>query len=829
MRLFILRQMAVVYSIILFLFFCRVNAVGETIEAASERFSVERVDEVPDFQRHVVPLLGRLGCNGRSCHGSFQGQGGLRLSLFGYDFSMDHEGLIGPAQSRATPRVNRQDAEQSLILQKPTERVSHEGGRRLEDDSWEYHLLHRWLAAGAVGVSHRRELAELRVEPEEVVVDSASEPVALRVIASWEDGYQEDVTPLCRFRSNDDSIVTVDKNGIVSPAVSVNPVVDVDAAENGRSSSLTAGDTHVIAFYDNGVAAVSVLRPIERRRNVVAVDGEDTTRIDALILAKLSKLGIQPSPTCEDSEFLRRVSVDLTGTLPHPDEVIEFLQGTAADKRRRKIDELLSRPSYAAWWANKLCDFTGCNPNQQAELGQETSVQWYGWIYSRLIENTPYNELVRRIVLARGREPGQSYREYAAMVSEYFVEDDAEGFAARETMPHYWTRRSMREPEEAAQAFAHNFLGIRLQCAQCHKHPFAQWTQDDFQQFSRFFEPIKFGVAPDTNEVYRELASAVGLSVRGNQGAAIRSENLRQARQGKVLPWRELYLETRQQPVELPLLRSQRVALDRNQDPRTPIMSWMEHPDNPWFAKAFVNRVWAAYFDVGIIDPPDDLNAANPPSHPELIAWLSEKFIEQGYDIKWLHRQILNSATYQRSWLPNETNRGDRRNFSRHIPRRMPAEVVYDAVKQALASSDKLDEIRTDLSRRAIGHLSMRLAGTYAMDVFGKPDRAINCDCERVNQPTLLQAVFLQNDPLMEQRLEESGWLEELAQFDIEGNSTNPSRWVETAWLRTLGRPPSKKELDRTVSHLQESTSLVEGMRDTLWALLNTKEFLLIK
>ncbi len=552
-----------------------------------------------------------------------------------------------------------------------------------------------------------------------------------------------------------------------------------------------------------------------------------TTKIDEMVQAKLRKLGIVPSPVCTDAEFLRRVSIDVTGTLPTPQEVETFLAESSKDKRHHKIDELLKRPAYAAWWTNKLCDFTGCNPRQQAELGQETSVQWYMWIYKRLRENMPYDELIGQIVLAKGRRAGQSYDDYATEVSAYYRDDSPVDFSQRETMPHYWTRRTMEKPEDKALAFAQNFLGIRLQCAQCHKHPFAPWTQRDFQQFSAMFNNVKYGVVPAADKRYRELAQQVGLRLRGKNGSPVNKTVLRRAQAGHTVPWRELYIDRRSGPASLSLLRSEIVDLDPDEDPREAIMQWMKQSANPWFARAFVNRVWAGYFHVGIVDPPDDLNPANPPSNPELLGWLADGFVKNRYDMKWLHRQIVSSDAYQRSWKPNHTNRQDRRNFSRAIPRRIPAEVVYDGLKQAVAGSDKLDEVRTDLTRRASGHLSMWLAGTYGMQVFGKPDRAANCDCERVNQPSLLQSIFMQNDPLVEQRLDESGWIKEIADLEKAGDTIDRSELVRTAWLRTVNRPPTHEEIERAEQHMAKVDSLSEGMRDLLWALVNTKEFIL--
>lgn len=775
---------------------------SETLSAQDDSPSFKEASHVPDFQRHVVPLLGRLGCNGRSCHGSFQGQGGFRLSLFGFDFRMDLNGLT------TADRIDRNNASDSLILQKPTLETDHEGGKRFEVSSWEYDLLRRWIEAGARGIDKPSELSRLEVTPEEVVFHDEHSSVSLQVVAVWANGDREDVTELCRFRTNDDSVVTVDSNGLMT--------------------SQGIGDTHVVVFYDNGISAVPVLRPRDVSRKL-ASSQEFPPGIDRFVNEKLDKLAIIPSELCTDSEFLRRVSIDLTGTLPTPEEVTRFIADQRPDKRDRKIDELLERPAYAAWWANKLCDFSGCNPQQQAELGQETSVQWYMWTYKRLLENSPYDELVGRIVLAKGRSPDHSYDEYAREMSSYFREQDPQDFADRESMPHYWTRRSMQKPDEAAQAFAHNFLGIRLQCAQCHKHPFAPWTQDDFKEFSKFFEPIQFGVPSSDESRYRELAKSVGLSVRDKNGSPVRDDVLRHARNGRVIPWRELYVADRGSQVSLDLLRSGSVDLPPKQDPRMPIMDWMLEPENPFFATAFVNRVWASYFHVGIIDPPDDLNPANPPSHPKLLAWLTRGFIDSGYDMKWLHRTIASSQTYQRSWKPNDTNEEDRRNFSRSIPRRLPAEIVYDSVKQVLARTDQQQEVRNDLSRRAIGHLSMRLAGTYAMQVFGKPERAVNCDCERMNQSTLLQSIFLQNDPLIDQRLEGSGWLEEISLRENDSTAIDHTQLVREAWLRSVGHLPDSEEEARALSHLKSADSTTEGMRDLLWALLNTKEFILNK
>lgn len=761
----------------------RLNAADITV-AASQRFAKAGTREVPDFQKHVVPLLGRLGCNSAKCHGSFQGRGGFRLSLFGFDFESDRAALTAMSTSEEGARINSPAAANSLLVREPTEQTDHEGGKRFEIDGWEHRLLLRWIEAGAPGTSTPKKLVRIEVQPREIVLRQVDERSQLKVVAVWEDGLQEDVTCLCRFRTNNDAVIRVDSSG--------------QAVATGR------GDTHIVAFYDNGVTAVPVMlaqpggpRPIKVR--------DHANRIDEFVAAKLAKLGLEPSSSCTDGAFLRRASIDITGSLPTPEEVESFLASPSADKRLRKIDELLGRPGYAAWWTNKLCDFTGCNPTAQTEVrevGQALAVQWYQWIHRRVVENRPYDQLVEGIVLSVGREPGQTSADYSEEMSSYVRRISPGDFSRRATMPHYWTRNSVKEPKQKALSFAHSFLGVQLQCAECHKHPFDRWTQQDFGDFTSFFENV------------RVTGGRVGFP----QFAA--------ARAGQTIRWPRLVIRNGEART-LQLLRSHEVEIAEGEDPRKPIMDWMRDKQNPWFARAFVNRVWASYFHAGIVDPPDAFTPANPPSHPELLKWLTREFVESEFDMKWLHRQITSSQTYQRSWKPNETNRHDRRNFSRSIPRRLPAEVVYDAVKQVTAASDKLQHVRNDLSRRATGFLSMRMAGTYAMNVFGKPARSLNCDCERASEPSLLQAVFLHNDPLVRMRLAESGWLEEIETTRSGQTAKDRTRLIRTAWLRTVGRPPAAAEISRAQQHLATAESVTEGIRDLLWALINTKEFVL--
>jgi hypothetical protein len=809
------------WLVLALLVFAPPAAAAEPLPAADQRFDSAEGNEVPSFQRHIVPLMGRLGCNGRACHGSFQGQGGFRLSLFGYDFKSDHEALLGGDR----PRINLKSPKDSLALLKPTKTVPHKGGERMPAGGWEYNLMLRWIKSGAPGYSESTPaFASLEVEPREIVFAKPGDTAQLRVVARWADGSSEDVTPLCRFRTNDDSVATIDDTGLVT--------------------AVGKGDTAVVAFYDNGIAPVPVLLAVSDKvgPNYPAVP--TPTKVDELVVAKLKKLGIVPSDLCTDAEFLRRVSLDLTGTLPSAQEVEQFLADTSTDKRAKKVEELLSRPAYAAWWATKISDFTG-NTERTGPLGGEQSLnrakagQWHDWLARRIRDNEPYDRIVEGIALAVGRRPDQSYADYCKEMSGYFREDKPANFAARDTMPYFWTRRSLGKPEEQALAFAHSFLGVSLQCAQCHKHPYDQWTKQDFDQFTAFFNGIRYGAG--NRDEMKAMRVGTGLEGLDEDSGNYKRRFVELLASGRVLPFKDLSVPRNQNAkrgakpgrragnrVITPKILGGEEVVTQYPDPRQPLMDWMREKENPYFAKAFVNRVWAAYFGAGLVDPPDDLNLANPPSNPQLLDYLADGFIDSGYDMKWLHRTIATSHTYQRSWRPNETNRHDERNHSRAVLRRLPAEVAYDTVVLATASDEERKKLDADPSGlRAIGR-SSGFAGrrgdqsSYAVDLFGKPPRATNCDCERSNEPALLQIVYLRNDPEVLKLLDRpTGWLKQVAKE----KRTDADELIREAYLRTLSRMPGERELGIARQHLAEAKDMQAGLKDLLWVLLNTKEF----
>jgi len=764
---------------------------------------LERGQEVPDLQRHVVPLLGRLGCNSRTCHGAFAGQGGFRLSMFGYDFLADHENLV--------ERVDLESVETSLLLNKPTSADEHEGGERLPPGGWEQRLLRRWIEAGAQGIaSDPPTFVRLDVSPAEVVATAPEDRRQLRVVAVWTDGTREDVTSLTRFETRDDAVAQVTPDGLVTVV--------------GR------GDTHVIAFYDNGIVPVPVVLPIGPLSEGVA-EPRGKTQIDQLVVRKLNQLGIRPAEVADDAAFLRRVSLDLIGTLPTESEVRAFLADTTTDKRTRKIEELLLRPEYVAWWTNLLCDLTGSNAGYlgSTEMAQPVAAQWRSWIALRVRENIGWDEIARGIVTATSRRSDESYAAYVAKQSSYTRPKD-DGFAALgNPMPHFWYRDNITLASDKALAFGYTFMGVRLDCAQCHKHPFNQWSKDDFEKFTQFFTRIKTGTAPDATDWHGSMRAMLGVPDKLNTAALRRQSYLRIAAEGRPIPWNEVYLAP---PGKTPqtgkLLGAGELDLNAYQDPRKPLFEWLLHEPQHYFAKSFVNRVWAHYFHAGIINPPDDLNLANPPSNQRLIDFLTEAFIAHDYDMKWLHRTITSSETYQRSWKPNKTNRADERHFSRAVLRRLPAEVVVDAMIQATASDSTVKKLAADVQTRKIAQHPKSYQTRsidYSLLVFGKPLRTTNCDCERQNDPTLVQALYRRNDQETLQLLDrQDGWLKQLEK--LSDDELDVGKLVESAYLRVLSRYPTSEELVIGKAHVMKLESKTEGMRDLMWALLNTQEFI---
>lgn len=775
------------------------------ILSAEQRWSATGPGGSPGFTRHVQPLLGKLGCSNRACHGSFQGQGGFRLSLFSSDPQLDHDNLV------KGERVNPSTPAESLALRKATRAVAHKGGKRFDKDSWQYLLLRDWIGAGAPYLPGKEAVvARLEVAPAQLVLAGKDAKAPLKVRAHFSDGTVEDVTGLTQFTSNDDAIAA--------------------AGDSGDVTARHSGDTVIVATFGGAVISIPILVPFPGERSIrLPVHN----KVDEFAAAKLAKLGIAPSELSSDEEFLRRASIDITGSLPTPKEIMAFCADAATDKRSRKIDELLDRPAYAVWWTTKFCDLTGLNAPLflgNTNFGPMIGEQWQRWIERRLRDNVAYDKIVAGIVLGTSRKKGQSYEDFVLEQSRYVRTKDPIDFAAQDQMPHFWFRGNIGQPEEKALAFAYSFLAVRLDCAQCHKHPFDRWTQQDFQQFTALFERVRTGVGPDAEKAHQKMKDDLGVS--NMTAGQFRTLYWKLAREGKPAPWPEVYIgtpkpkkgeKTAEVHTRGKLLGGAIVDLDQVEDPRMPLMDWLRRRDNPYFAPAIVNRVWAHYFGKGLVDPPDDHNLANPASNPELLNYLVQGFIDHAYDLKWLHREVTNSRVYQLSWKPNDSNRDDDRNLSHARLRRLPAEVVVDAVRQATAGSRTLAQSATSVADRRIGvPVSAFEARTeYPLAIFGKPLRLQNCDCERIADPSLLQSIFLRNDQELLALLDrKDGWLNEVK------TSAAPESLVREAYLRTLNRPPDLAELARCQQHLNGNKDIRDGLRDLLWALLNTQEFI---
>jgi len=758
------------------------SVLAGPVKTAEQRFGGD-IDkaESPSFRRHVVALASKLGCSGRECHGSFQGRGDFQLSLFGYDFGLDHKAITADKENRI--RVNLDKPEESLFLQKAMKQVKHKGGEIYEEGSWEHNLMLKWIQEGAkLDVKETGVFDRLEVSPKEFVGRKVGDTMQLKVLAHWKDGTVEDVTSFTRFDTNDESVAVVNEYGEVEI--------------KGK------GDSHVVAFYDNGVLPIPVMLPVSRQTGSNYPKLKATTPIDKAIATKLQKVGIIPSEVCSDQEFLRRVTLDVTGTLPTADEVKSFLASKDKNKRQKKVSELLSRPAYAAWWTTKLNDFQGNSPAQmrvnQYARKVNPSRDWYNWVYRRVSENRPYDEIIEGIVMGTSRSnPDQSYREFIYEMASYFRRDNPVDFSKREDMPWFWSRRNLRQPEEKAMAFAYSFLGVRIQCAQCHKHPFDQWTKSDFNSFKAFFEPITYsgngkGSDPDFSPktLQMELEKEAGYNRKDpkqNKNRLLRPVADKRLAKGEPIPWQEVYIKTlnnrKYTPKEIAKIKKRNPNFNarvitpkvlggetmdvKYPDPRTPLVEWLRAEENPYFARAFVNRVWASYFGRGLVEPADDLNLANPPTNAGVMAHLADGFVKSGFDMKWVHREILNSDAYQRSWKVNDTNEHDDKNFSRYVIRRLPAEVAADAIRQATGSEERVKELASNMEMRMIGATSIggyRGNNNYMLGIFGKPARENNCDCERTVDPTLLQTLFTRNDPDMLSQLKaKGGWIDELA------------------------------------------------------------------
>lgn len=753
-----------------------------------------------DFERHVMGVFGRMGCNSGSCHGSFQGKGGFRLSLFGYDPAKDYLALTREVEGR---RLSITDPDNSLLLLKATGRVPHEGQTRFGRSSWAYQLLRSWIAGGARWQPGSGRVVKIVITPSEYAFARPGQTGQLQVKATFADGTTEPITSLCDFRTNDEAIVEV------------TPLGGLKAAR--------PGDTAVIVSYRGNVLPVRVLVPFEPKPGFRYPDVPENSFIDHEVFAKLRRLNIVPSGLSSDTEFLRRITIDTIGTLPSPQEVRDFLDDKRPDKRARKIDELLAHPLHAALWATKFCDITGNNTDALENPQQRRarlSQMWHDWFRKRLAENVPYDEIVRNVLCATSREE-RSPEEYVKLVKETEAVDGGFNtpYANRATLDLFWRRQQQVPIEQWGEKTAAAFLGVRLECAQCHKHPFDRWTQADYRGYANIFSRVSFGISRESQQLFRsENAERIK---RRNDKKTLPLAPLREVflqNNGRMLPDPDT-----NKPLPARALGGPEIAFENGKDPRQTLFEWMHAPENPFFARSFVNRVWGHYFGTGIVHPVDDFSLANPPSNDKLLGALAQHFIDNKYNIRELERTVLLSRTYQLTSVPNETNRLDHTSYSHANIRPMMAEAMVDVLNAALGVTEKFGPEMPEGSRAVEVGASRLQNGSvnYAFRIFGRPPRTTACDCERAMEPGLPQKLYLMADPAIQQKVQApQGRIAKVLAAEKEDNKA-----LDELFLATVSRLPTAKERAVFAAHRAESKDRRTAFIDTMWALINTNEF----
>ncbi len=719
-----------------------------------------------NFTNDIVPIFTKLGCNSGGCHGKSGGQNGFALSLLGFVPDIDYNALVKEARGR---RVFPSSPDHSLLLMKATGRMAHGGGGRMKADSDEYKLVRRWIASGMPkGKDTDPKIVKITVSPEHRIL-TRNNRQQFAVYAHYSDGSIQDVTQRAQYESNDQEIAVVDGAGLV------------------RSLGLS-GEAAIMARYQAQVAVFRATVPLGMK--VPEYAWESQTVVDTHTQAKWKELGIVPSGLCTDREFIRRVYLDLTGTLPTPDQVGAFLKKTAPEakmspvearkhnkkQRDQLIEGLLETPEYAYYFANKWADILRVKRGRQVERATGT-YRFHKWIKDAVANDMPYNRFVRAILAANGDET---------------------------TAPPTVWYRELSKPEEFVDDTAQVFLGLRIACAQCHHHPYEKWSQDDYWGMAAFF-----------GRIGRKNRLVVGgVSNRRAQELVIytrTSGSVRNTRTNSPAPY-------------VPLDSGKTLDIGPEHDPRHKLVDWMVEEKNPYFAKAVANRYWSHFFGRGIVDPIDDMRVTNPPSNPQLLDALTQEVVNSKFSLKHLIKVICQSRTYQLSSNPNEYNKHDKQAYARFYPRRMSAEVLYDAVNQVTGTPHAFNGIPNDkhAPRRAI-MLFDESFSSYFLDVFGRPQRISACECERVSEANLAQALHLLNSNEVQGKLSRGGGLVDQLVRDKK-KSHGDKVVVLFQWC--FSRSPSDSDLSAALRHIAKNESNVKlAYEDILWALINTKEF----
>jgi hypothetical protein len=696
------------------------------------------------FELDVQPILVASGCSTGACHGKSRGQNGFQLSLLCFDPDFDHAALTRSARGR---RVFPSAPEQSLILQKAAGILPHGGGVRLPLGSPDYETLRTWIAQGA---PRRREnepkLTGVRLSQTEAALQP-KQSQKLAVTATYSDGTSRDVTAQTTFQSNESAIVAVNREGVMT-------------------AGPLPGEATIMARYMSSIATCNVAIPMPGE--VPAEVYERLPRknfIDELVWSKLKSLSITPSEPCDDATFLRRVYCDLIGRLPTPEEVRAFLADSSSEKREKLVDALLRRPEYADFWANKWADLLRPNPYR---VGIKAVFNYDQFIRDSFRQNKPYDQFVRELLTAQG----STWKNGAAVLF-----------------------RDRRTPDEITPLASQLFLGVRLECAKCHHHPFEKWGQDDFYSFAAYFARLDH--------------KGTGLSPPISGGEEI----VLVGKRGEVKhPVTQAVMSPR------PLFGAA-PPVDENGDPRASLAAWMTSPENDYFAQVIANRIWADLMGRGLVEPVDDLRATNPPSNAPLLAALGKYLREKKFDLKKLLRAIATSHVYSLSTRPTERNVSDTRNYSRRYRTRLRAEVLADALTDITLVPEKFDAMPA--GSRATQLWTHRIDSTF-LDTFGRPDPNQDPPCERMADGSVTQSLHLMNAPDLFRRVtSDEGRSAKLAASEMP-----PEKIVEELYLLCYGRLPDADEIALGLQVLAAAgATRRQATEDLLWALINTPEF----
>ncbi|TWU02099.1 DUF1549 and DUF1553 domain-containing protein [Neorhodopirellula pilleata] len=726
----------------------KVHAVAPTSSSGSSPTEQTPVSFVND----IIPVLTKAGCNGGVCHAKAGGgQNGFQLSLFGYEPEEDYQHLVLEGRGR---RLFPLRPEQSLLLMKACGDVPHGGGVRFDKDSDRYQTLLRWVRSGTpYRLDDDPDLVSLELQPAFGTIRQG-DSLELRSIAVFSDGSRQDVTSTSLFESNQPAMITVTEDGTVT-------------------ASDLPGRASVMVRYQDRIAVYNAAIPMGEGDVTCP---EPNNFVDELVFANLRELNIPPSPVCDDATFLRRVSLDIAGRLPTEQETHEFLVSDSEDKRARSIDRLLQSASYADYFANK---WTALLKNRRDDASDITSnFAFHAWVRDSLLAGSPYDQFVRELLAATG--------------------------TILSNPPVAWYKR-VKEPKEQIEDVAQLFLGVRLQCAQCHHHPFERWSQDDYYSLAAFFSRIGRKPTDTAGEDLIFHNRGIAESINMRTGKAVRPQALGDA-VGDV-------------------------AAD--EDPRLRLANWMASKENPFFAKALVNRYWKHFFGRGLIEPEDDIRDSNPPTNPELLAALEKHFVDSGFDMRSLIRVITTSKAYQLSSVPEAGNAVDQQNFSHFYPKRLQAEVMLDAIDQLAGTTTSFANLPIGTRAVALPDNSYNVASPF-LRVFGRPEATSVCECERVQSGALSQSLHLMNASDIKSKLAAGdGRINRLIQ-----DKSTPEAIVDHLYHIAFSREPSSDESSAAVAYLNESRvdkegkpiapaqALKDNVQDLSWALMNTKEFL---